>query len=279
MVRREQGLEYIQCQHCQNKYAVSEKLRALTGRKIRCKHCQKVFEIAIHTDVPADNSVAITEIEEPGAAAPELITPAVDEPREESGAAETDEVDATEEHQPESQETDAQETDQTAEAPKKRRSQLWITATLALLLIAAASATGLFFYYPEWFRSAEQPATEPVIPAKLVDPMPAQPEQGASTQKDADPSSKAQKRDQPTQACKDAAAEYWLRTRVLATTKLASKAYMQLLEMNLEQAEQMRELCGDKDVVSRVSAAARAGTQPQWLRDAISARSFREDAP
>lgn len=42
-------MEFIQCPHCQKQYAVSDKLRAASGKKIRCKHCNQAFEIIVQS--------------------------------------------------------------------------------------------------------------------------------------------------------------------------------------------------------------------------------------
>ena len=52
-------MECIQCPYCQKQYAVNDKLRAASGKKIRCKHCSQTFEIKIQApDVAATQSRA-----------------------------------------------------------------------------------------------------------------------------------------------------------------------------------------------------------------------------
>lgn len=261
----EEWLEYIQCQHCSKKYAVSEKLRSAAGRKIRCKHCQQVFEIAICSDEPAAATASTQGDVEEVVVEPAVSSSAVDQ----AGSDITAERESEEgsQAQGDSAQSDARP------LPKKSRVQLMITITLTLLLIAAATVAGLYFYQPELFRPAQKAATDTVMPAQLVDPMLTNRERQTALQRDAGADGDQRHGDQPSQACKDAAAEYWLRTRVLATTKLETKAYMQLLEMNLEQAEQIRQWCHDKDIVSRVAKAARAGEEPEWIAAEIRARS------
>jgi len=250
-------VEYIQCQHCRKRYAVSDKLRAAAGRKIRCKHCQQVFEIVIRRGEPADAAGSPEHKAEEAVAAPEM-----------GGAA----AGAVPESGIGGSEAPDRDDGELETAPKKNRIQLLITIILSLLLIAAAGGAGLFFYKPELFRDVRKAHESSVIPTKLVDPMRVKTDMQKGAGRQAGAAGNHQQDDQPSQACKDAAAEYWLRTRVLKTTKLETNAYMQLLEMNLEQAEQMRQWCQDEDVVSKVSEAARAGTQPAWISEAIKAR-------
>jgi len=219
-------LEYIQCQHCQKRYNVNDKLRAAAGRKIRCKHCQKAFEIIIIDD-------------------------------------------GNKPEQPEKKEQPAR---------KKLNLQLIISIVLGFTLICMSAGAYLYFYKPELFHAPEQQKPQPIIPHNLVNPMSIHvaPSASEKTKPQADRKTRAQHAtSSPTganpslQVCKDAAAEYWLRTRLLATTRLDSDIYVKLLNMNLAQADEIRRICKDKSLVGKISEAARTDKKPSWIKTEI----------
>ncbi len=81
-------MEFIQCPHCKKQYAVSDKLRAAAGKKIRCKHCSQPFEIIVQirstqSQTEPEKSTASTEATGPEVAPrkeKQTTAPAMPEP-------------------------------------------------------------------------------------------------------------------------------------------------------------------------------------------------------
>jgi len=290
-------LKYIQCRHCEKKYAVSEKLRLAAGKKIRCKHCSQIFEIIIQGD------------DEPSGEIDAIISGSAVERTEDHGGERADDASR---HVQTSQEEGAAEHSEAVR--KQKKLQLSISILLGTIFVCAAIGAYLYFYQPEWLNRPENNSSPPIIPSQLVNPMQAgssgragvagaekkpvpAPESGKKplpvsaqlSRADAPTSGQtkpvAKKRlmmldgpEHPSQVCKDVAAEYWLRTHVLGTTKLEFSAYMKLLNMNTDQAGEIRTLCKDKLLVGRITEAAKAEQQPAWISAELKSRLLTGDA-
>jgi len=274
-------LEYIQCPQCEKKYTVNDKLKAATGKHIRCKHCQQAFEIVIHDgnnsepqDIASPVSIAESTVE---ASTPSSSNSPLTEPLKIDDQPEDTRPSNVEEQDKERNE------EQTQPAKKKNvKLQFLISIILGLILICASLGTYLFFYNPELlnktglFNTTEQQQSTPIIPHNLVNPMTIHLSHPAQSKKTASPPAKQispqhtasvpAESNQPSQVCKDASADYWLRTHLLATAKLDTNTYIKLLDMNVKQAVEIRKLCKETTVISRISEAARKGKKPPWIR-------------
>jgi len=341
-------LEYIQCQHCEKKYAVSERLRTAVGKQIRCKHCWQLFEIEIRHDTAQANAQQhdprSTDRQRPDVTAPahaaapderpderksdrqsadrqrpeeqlfdkgadlqaggdaahnaaflnaaeETLVSASDDGDVAMPAAVSDEGDRagrdeSEEHSDQTGVDKSSGDKEGAETAEKKRFNLHalISSLLGFILIGLSAAGYLYLYQPQLLQLQEQAERQAIIPQQLVNPMQLQGPQPAGAQqprqlepeapRDAAsaPKSLLDGPDNPSQVCRDVAADYWLRTRMLVTTKLATDAYMQLLNMNLEQADEIRKLCRDRLQLGRLTSAAKAGQMPPWISREIRSR-------
>ena len=277
-------MEYIQCPHCEKKYAVNDKLKAAAGKLTRCKHCQATFTISI---------------EQTG-------TEELQEPAVEDGSAVKTETTAQPEatNRPDESEKPSHEEVTPEKSVKKKTSgkkglniQMVITIVLAVILIIGSITTYLFFFNPELFNPAIKkesshtiapviptidPFARPIIPVHKpeVAPVEAPAENIAPAThngQDAvtpavDPAiaggnsnQNAQAAD-ATQACKDAAAGFWVRTHKLAHTRLSGEMYYTLFEQGVNQTAEIRTLCKDSSLVAGLTTAARAETVPEWIR-------------
>jgi len=271
-------LDYIQCPHCKNKYAVSDKLKAATGKQIRCKHCQKAFEIAIQHDSVRPEAQSKSETAGQSAASSHQAEEASSAFRQPSRPTAPD----SDARKPEPQAETSAETRKTAQhkepsGKKNINIQAVISMVLGVILIAASIGGYLFLNKPELVGVANQPAAKPMISHDLVHPMIADlPRLAARETVHGSPVKKstatAEQRHESLQACKDASADYWLRTRLLATADLDTKTYMGLLNMNVAQAQEIRILCKKKALIAKLSEAARSNKKPQWIKPEIEAR-------
>jgi len=284
-------LQYIQCPHCEKKYAVSEKLCAAAGKKIRCKHCQQAFEIIISDDhvrgdqqdmpPPPDKENATIDAKKDHAApaADQFVSP--DETPEK-------------EQQPDSDNKKSKET--ATPVKKKVNVQLLISIFLGLALLATATGAYLFFYHNELFHPSQKQDNKHIIPQQLIKPVsipfPQQKhtmDSEKSKQSKQNPAQSAPRHqkpksllegpDNPSQVCKDSAADYWFRTRLLTTSQLDTTSYLELLNMNLDQTAEIRRLCKDKPLIGRLTEAAKTGQVPTWIKTEIQSRNASMQAP
>ncbi len=262
-------MEYIQCSHCQKKYGVNDKLKSAAGKQIRCKHCHETFEIVIHDNRRALEPQTDSEVVVCEQAADQSLSPdpsessAQDNRQEEPKPTKADEV-----HPP-------SEEEKGKEQPTKKTVNIHalISVVLGVTLIFASVGGYLFLNKPELFGINKQPEPKSVIPQNLVDPMAAGPAVAKQTKA---PLTKrnngASQSAQALKICKDLAADYWVRTRLLATAELDANTYMALLNMNLEQAQEIRKVCKEKSLVAKLAEAVRTNTKPQWIKPEIDAR-------
>jgi len=278
-------LEYIQCPHCEKKYAVNDRIKASVGKQIRCKHCQATFSIIIqHTTgkeevqeqqtVEASSSVVKTVV----AAQPEVTK-----------------VPDANEKPPHEDISPTKPVKKKASGKKPLNLQLIITIVLAVILIIGSIAAYLFINNPELFNPPAKKESshiiEPVIPA--IDPfampiIPALKSEQAAEQAAASPPvdqndsgvvttaiepAMATANNQPegtvhtaTQACKDAAAKHWVRTYKLAHTRLSGEAYYTLFDEGVKQTDELRTLCKDNSLVASLTTAANEKIIPEWIR-------------
>jgi len=273
-------LKYIQCQHCEKKYAASEKLCAASGKKIRCKHCQQIFEIFIH-----DDQVCIEQENTASTASEEAATANIEKDPE--APAIDDDAAALNSTLEQEEPPDNKPKKNTAPVKKKLNIQLFISMALGVTLLAIATTAYLFFYHHDLFEPSKKQAEKAIIPHQLIKPVSIPfPQQkhttasGKSKQKPAQPAPRVQKAkslldgpDNPSQVCKDSAADYWFRTRLLTTVQLDTATYMELLNQNLDQAEEIRRLCKDKLLIARIADAAKTEQIPAWISSEIKSRS------
>ncbi|MDQ6969768.1 MAG: zinc-ribbon domain-containing protein [Mariprofundus sp.] len=256
-------MEFIQCPHCQKKYAISDQLRAAVGKKIRCKHCSEVFDINIQmaSKKPAPSPAASPVAEQ--------------EPQIKA-----------------------------AQAKKKKLNiQLMITIVLLIILMAVAIGAYLFFNKDSLFGTSPEQDTQRIIPQELIKPVAiklsspvndhavkkveqkkavtlaqhkpaALPASAAvKSQTIPEPAVPVDKQaSQPSQVCKDISADYWVRSHRLATTSMDTATYMKLLDQNLEQADEIRQRCKQKGLISKIAKASRTNQKPAWIAQEISSR-------
>jgi len=274
-------LEYIQCPQCEKKYTVNDKLKAATGKQIRCKHCQQAFEIVIHDDSRAPEPQINSEPVVSNQPAEAQSASRSDNQAPSSDLSETSEQDSRKE-EPEpakagEDQTPSEEKKKAPSANKKVNVQALISMVLGVILICASVGGYLFLNKPELFGIATQPAPKPIIPHKLVNPMasdlprPAISKQAPLSAANQNGASTPQS-GQSLKICKALSADYWIRTRLLATAKLDTSTYIALLNMNLEQAQEIRKLCKEQSLVAKLAEAARTDKKPQWIKTEIDAR-------
>jgi len=259
-------VKYIQCPHCDKKYAASDKLCAAAGKKIRCKHCRQIFKILIYGD---DVSAEQKDIPPPADNA--------DLPNESPDQEKLPDRN----NEPEKK---------TEPVKKKFNIQLLISIVLAFLLLTTATAAYLFFYQHELFEPSKKQDAKHMIPGKLINPVnitfpqqkPAM-DSGKSEQSEQNPdqtAAHAQKPkswlegpDNPSQVCKDSSADYWFRTRLLVTSPLDTATYMDLLNQNMDQADEIRRVCKGKLLIARITESAKTGQIPAWIKTEIQSRN------
>jgi len=265
-------LEYIQCSHCDKKYGVNDKIKAATGKQIRCKHCHAVFDIVIHSDHQSPEP----QQHEPAASEQPPETEPETRPANATGSTDINETELRK------GESDAAKTDEDQtlhEEPEKKKVniQALISIVLGITLICASVGGYLFLNKPELFGLSGQTAPKPVIPRNLVNPMATDLPRPATSDQDSASAAKhnsapTHQSEQSQKMCRDLSADYWIRTRLLATAKLDANTYMALLNMNLDQAQEIRKLCKQKALVAQLAEAARNNKEPQWIKTEIDAR-------
>ena len=292
-------MEFIQCPHCQKKYGVSDKLRRATGKRIRCKHCQNTFIIFIQEKISPEVQKQLDAQRE----ARRL---------EEQQHLEPQILEAPEERAEEKPKEPVKELKQKRKGGKKKRKatkktakkplniQMVILIILATLLVAGASGTYLYFYNPELFevKSEQMPAEATIKPfdpfAKKIKPEAAEIDQASPAEQNREPedaklsnsseaSSETAKKpkqkaatdgpDNPSQVCRDAAADYWIRTNMIANAMLTNEAYMKLLSQGISLTDEVRTRCKEKALVGRLADSARSEDLPEWIKKEVVART------
>ncbi len=289
-------LEFIQCPHCQKKYTVHDQLRAATGKRIRCKHCSKAFEIHIQQQSPTPSEAVQAD---PTATMESNVSTAAivehDEPTESTPSKQ------------ELEKSVEKKATSTSKAPKQKRNvQLLITILLLSILIAGAIGAYVFFNHGSLFSDSSEKDKQGIIPHDIIKPLeiklPPPPTEQVNEKSDSEtlqPSpyriaqaaskpvsatlsnsrSKAiataasSATNKPSQVCKDISADYWVRSRTLATANMDTATYMKLLNQNLEQADEIRKLCKEKSLISKIAQAARSEEKPAWIEQEINLRT------
>ena len=200
---------------------------------------------------------------------------------------------------------DEQKIDETVQetkpTKKKINVQLLITVSLTILLVIAAISAYLFLSK----TSAPKKDVQSIMPKEMFKPIeikmpdvkpemiskdvyktaPVVSEEVEEVQAAITPPEQIKKptpkaKFTPSQVCKNAAAEYWLRTHQLATESLDTAVYMKLLNQNLEQAEEIRTHCKEKSLVGLISKAARTDIKPAWFINELESRiTFQQAKP
>lgn len=262
-------MEYIQCPHCLNKYGVNDRMRQALGKQIRCKHCQEPFRIVI-SGTPDRPPAAAAEHTRP--TKPELpATPLPEDLRQDTQTPAIVETTSpsTDHNAPQAVENKTHP----VRMKKKLNTQFLIFVVLISILLC--SGAGLFIYtrFPQWFgKNSDGPAH--LIPEELVKPMnvfptaPSGKQPAESRHQETDNNadkSLLEGPEQPSQSCKELAAGMWIRLHLLATTKLDTQLYMQLMDQGIEQPAELRKLCKDRFLASRITDAAKQELIPDWI--------------
>jgi len=251
-------------------------MRAAIGKQIRCKKCQQVFRIVIighPTKTPSTTARPDT------ATASGNNTPETAEPAEQQ---KQDEVVASSE-QPEfvnsdtKTDTTADDNTGTPDVRLKKRLNPQFFITIGLLIALTIAAIGLFIYlqFPQWLgllQSADEStiSTPRIKPVKLRAVGPPSAAELAAANKPVDANAGRNKSmlegpDQPTQVCKDIAAEYWVRIHLMATARLETRTYQQLIKQGLNQPAEIRQYCRDRFLASRLTESAKLEKRPDWI--------------
>ncbi|GAV19873.1 hypothetical protein MMIC_P0831 [Mariprofundus micogutta] len=310
-------MEYIQCPHCEKKYAANDTIKASVGKKIRCKQCKEPFEIIVQQR-PRKNTAANKP--EKNQAAEQ--NKAVEETVQSEGVKKPSK--ASEPAKEKRSNKKNKKNKKSATGKKRLNTQLIITSVLVITLIITAIVGFLFFNNPELFQASESKQNsktiQPLIPdfdpfAKGIgpaapeskkeesapseeeklkdegllapeaeqpktDPAPGIPEPDSSEQQtvreNIPPESEGPKN--PTQACKDAASIRWISIYKLSHEKLNSETYMKLFGQGAGQTAEVRKLCKDNSLVTRLTSAAREEKIPEWIRKEIETRRDIEEA-
>ncbi|TLS67543.1 hypothetical protein FEF65_06390 [Mariprofundus erugo] len=275
-------MEYIQCPHCLNKYGVNDRMRQALGKQIRCKHCQQPFRIVISgtpDKLPVSSSEQIRPAEAdqhhpPMPEQPAQVTPP-------AVVAEQVAAPATDENEPVS----VEKSPRPVRLKKKLNTQFLLFAVLLTILLCAG--TGLFIYtqFPQWFEKSSD-RSDHVIPEELIKPMSVFPTDTSKKEVSAPQHTETGSADksllegpeQPSQPCRELAAEMWIRLHLLATTKLDTQLYMQLMDQGIEQPAELRKLCKDRFLASRITDAAKQEMVPDWISHEIEKRTRKKKA-
>ena len=280
-------MKYIQCPHCKKKYAASEKLSAAVGKKIRCKHCQQVFEIII-----SDDGISKDRQDIPSPPDKKNNTTDTEKPLETASANKSvSNNENPEEEVPHDSGNDEPE-EKASPAKKKYKLQLFISIFLGIALLATITGAYLFLYHNELFHPSPQQDKKHIIPQQLVKPINitfAKHQQTTEPKKTAPeptkhkpvqpaphiskPKSLLDGPYHPSQVCKDSSAEYWFRTRIIASSKLDTTTYLELVSQNMDQANEIRRLCKDKSLLGRITESAKSGQIPPWIKTEVTSRN------
>lgn len=289
-------MEFIQCPYCQKKYGVSDKLRRATGKRINCKHCKKTFIIFIQEKISQnlqhkiDEQQRVKEVQQQQHIEPEI----------KEKPAETQKEPASEQKKPASGGKKKRRVTKKS-AKKPLNIQMVILVILGTLLIAGTSGAYLYFYNQELFKQlAEQPQVEPESGIKPFDPFDrrikpdsaaepqaqpspaeheaAQPESSAqeapaSVEESTKPAAATDGPLNPSQVCRDAAADYWIRTNMIANATLTNEAYVKLLNQGITLTDEVRTRCKERTLVGRLAESARSEEVPEWIKKEIIART------
>lgn len=295
-------MEYIQCPHCQKKYGVSDKLRAAVGKRIRCKHCQETFAIFIQEGISASAQKKIDAQQEVHVESDVQVSQ-----QEEHPSVQVD----TEKGEKKAKKPAKKTKSRKKSAKKPINMQLIIMLILGTALITASVAAYIFYYHPELLQSEEEsqiniqkPVTVPAFTS--VDPfagkietaeqekesidqgveqaapaIEAAPKQITTDSKPEKPAPRSLRDgpENPSQVCKDAAADYWIRTSMIANSMLTNEAYHKLLRQGLSQTKEIRKHCKHRELVAVLAEAAKKEDVPEWIEAEIISRTSGDTEP
>jgi len=282
-------MEYIQCPHCLHKYGVNERMREAVGKKIQCKKCQQPFIIVITGRVEHSLDTSAADKPEQDEQPEKQQGIQAEQPNSEQPTASED--------QPSSVVIDDTETERLPPVQLKRRLNTQFIALILLLITLFGLAVGLiiYFQFPQWLDSKQQPDTvtsaaliNPIdtSPGVLVNPInlfsgPPEPDSNVKQQKEQPPVDDSAGRDkpmlegpdQPSQVCRDAAADFWIRIHVMSSAEIDTRTYMQLLDQGLDQPAEIRNLCHDRFLPTRLTESAMQDKTPDWISAEVEART------
>ena len=277
-------MEYIQCPHCLHKYGVNERMRTAVGKKICCKQCQQAFRIIIlgTPDKSADSVKAESHKQE------RSLENKQGELRGESknrsaGLTAGEEQDSV----PSSPD---EETHGSPRVKLKKKLNTQFITFLALIFTLLCTGVGLIIYFefPQWLAAIKPGPTDTITSSKsLIKPIkpitlfPAGPPEADNAAKELPPVDDTAGRDKtmlqgpdhPSQACRDVAANFWIRIHVMSTVNLDTRTYMKLLDQGLHQPDEIRKLCRDRFLAGRLTDAAKQDKTPEWISKEIEQRT------
>jgi len=257
-------LEYIQCPHCLKKFGVNDQVRSASGKSIRCKSCKESFEITIFsTPSPQPSSEQSPE---------ETADDTAKDTSEETSKKNTQLPEGEQ-----SANTEAEQGQISDTHTKKHTVQIVISAVLGLFLIVA-----LAIYYQ--VSNSPKPITTPQekLASQTTDRQTEESSLGKETdnqQEKRDPKFQSFTHDphqgpsNPSNECKQAATNHWFTDYMLTNGNIAGREYIHLLDESSRQTKEVRELCKDKYVASKITEAAKSGEIPTWIKAEIEARN------
>ncbi len=256
-------MEYIQCPHCLKKYGVNDQVRSASGKSIRCKSCKESFEITIFSTPSPQASSEQTpeETANDTAKGTSKETPEknVQPPKGEQSAS----IEA--------------EQDQISDTHKRHTIQIIISAVLGLFLIVALV---IFYQVSNSPKLAKNPQEKPASQTtnRQIEENSLEKET-ENQQEKRDPKFQSFTHDphqgpsNPSYKCKQVATNHWFTDYMLTNGNITGREYIHLLDESSRQTKEVRELCKDKYVASKITEAAKSGEIPAWIKAEIEARN------
>lgn len=276
-------MEYIQCPHCLHKYGVNERMRTAVGKQICCKQCQQAFRIIIlgTPEKPADNIK--TGPHEQGTSLGSKQGELREESKNRSSGLTAGENQGSVASSPDEESNGSPK----VKLKKKLNTQFIIFLVLIVTLLCTGVGLIIYFQFPQWLAAIKpRPADtmtssemliKPVKPINLLPAGPPEADKAAKKSPVDDTTGRdktmLQGPDQPSQACRDVAANFWIRIHVMSTVNLDTRTYMKLLDQGLSQPDEIRKLCRDRFLPGRLTDAAKQDKTPEWISKEIEQRT------
>jgi len=237
-------MEYIQCSHCNKKYASNDKVRAASGRSIQCKGCGESFKIVI--------------FETPEASPKKPQAPTSEKSLEKAQAI-----------------VGKEKRKLKGKTLHKASRKFAPSAILGVLLIAIS---GYFFYLDRHVKMGQSfiPSATPV-PKPKADPMPQQhtisknDEHNATNTQSSKPIEPIKDKTKLSDQCKDIAAKQWLNNFTAMRATPNDEQFIRILDEGVKNSALVRKACGDPKIVYQLMISAQKGTPPLWLAERIDA--------
>lgn len=236
-------MEYIQCLHCNKKYATNDKIRAAVGRKITCKACSESFEIVIF-ETPTASMLASNK----AAVENETIEPSAKE---------------TMHKQPEHKKNNKPQKKTSLKDLEKK------SFSPSMLLGITIIAISIYVFYAD--RSID--IGEPFVATETPKPNIQATNHPTLTPEEVSLVSKPKKNvpQELSEACKAIAAQEWVMDYTMMHGVPEKSEYARMLDESVQNTAEIRKKCGGANIVREVLASATKGIPPKWLEMHVSA--------